>query len=161
MKTGDSEVTKKLIQIGIFMVMLVYISSGLFMVIENFSPDNLNEFYTFHKCFYFIAVTVSTVGYGDYFPQTDLGKIFILIMILYVLAISLPQQMNEIIRLVSLKSFYERTQYVKNPEMTHIVVTGQVTLSAFNNVAAELFHPEHGSAADIHVVLLQPLEPTI
>ena len=32
----------------------------------------------FVDCIWFLLITASTVGYGDYFPVTDLGKLFIL-----------------------------------------------------------------------------------
>ncbi|MEP2703387.1 MAG: potassium channel family protein [Roseibium sp.] len=40
------------------------------------------EGWSFVDAFYFSVITLSTVGYGDLAPQTDLGKIFTSIYIL-------------------------------------------------------------------------------
>mmetsp|Transcript_14927 Transcript_14927/g.10436 ORF Transcript_14927/g.10436 Transcript_14927/m.10436 type:complete len:122 (+) Transcript_14927:475-840(+) len=70
---GDSDVSKKIFQILFLLLILMYISAGVYMVIENFEPENLSKPYTFDLCIYFIFVTISTVGYGDYYPLTDYG----------------------------------------------------------------------------------------
>mmetsp|Transcript_119443 Transcript_119443/g.166635 ORF Transcript_119443/g.166635 Transcript_119443/m.166635 type:complete len:103 (+) Transcript_119443:707-1015(+) len=102
----------------------MYISAGVYMVIENFEPENLSRPYTFDLCIYFIFVTISTVGYGDYYPKTDYGKIFISGLIISVLLIMLPLQTTELFYLMGLKSVYERDNYKANPEIFHVVITG-------------------------------------
>lgn len=143
---------------GVWMIQMIYITAGVYMVIENFNYELLYEPYTFHVSLYFIVVTISTVGYGDYFPVTMWGKIFILAMILYVIAYKLSSLVNELLRLIFLKSFYERASYTFNPEIPLVVITGHVALNALENVSVELFHPDHGSQ-ERHAVIVQPVEP--
>lgn len=46
-------------------------------------PEHCDEnFHYFHRTLYFIVVTLSTVGYGDMTPSTDLGLIFLTLIIL-------------------------------------------------------------------------------
>lgn len=44
---------------------------------------------------------------------------------------------------MSLKSPYERDFYKYNPEISHIVISGDVQLSALSTFAEELFHVDH------------------
>ena len=59
----------------------------------------------FHQSFYFVIVTLSTVGYGDINPTTSQGSIIALIM-LFITLIYVPTQTSELLRLVSIKSKY-------------------------------------------------------
>jgi hypothetical protein len=88
---------------------------------------------------------VATVGYGDYYPHTDGGKVFVMCLILYTIVIFIPQQTNELLLLMGLKSFYARKIYKSNPEIPHIVVTGYVAVQALENFCQELFHQDHGT----------------
>ena len=83
------------------------------MVIENFE-DNLANPYTFHVSIYVMMVTLFTIGYGDFFPVTPGGRIFITLVILYVIVFKIPMQTNELVRLINLKSFYARADYIQN-----------------------------------------------
>jgi hypothetical protein len=65
----------------------MYISAGLFMVIENFRVGSeLN----FNQTLYFVVVTLATVGFGDIFPQTTYGKILTTFIIVYTIVIVVP-----------------------------------------------------------------------
>ncbi len=42
---------------------------------------HLIEGWTYLDSLYFSAITLTTIGYGDFSPQTDLGKVFTIIYI--------------------------------------------------------------------------------
>jgi voltage-gated potassium channel len=86
----ESDVNKKIFDMSVFFALLIYIAAGCFMIIENMFPENLIVPYKFHVALYFTTVTLTTVGYGDYFPQTAEGRMFILCMILYAIVIKIP-----------------------------------------------------------------------
>jgi hypothetical protein len=152
----ESDVNKKIFDMSVFMALLIYISAGCFMIMY---PENLVEPYKFHITLYFTTVTLTTVGYGEYFPYTDEGRMFILCMILYAIVIKIPTQTTELLRLMGMKSVYERNLYKPNAEIPHVIITGHVLLNALENVTLELFHPDHGTM-ERHAVILQPFEPT-
>jgi voltage-gated potassium channel len=68
----------KIVNILFSLFTLVFISSGVIFDIEH--PHN-QEFKTFFDGFYFSVVTLTTVGFGDIVPITDLGRAFTVLMI--------------------------------------------------------------------------------
>lgn len=71
-KFGDTDVSKKIFSIVLMAFVLMYISAGIYMVIENFALP-ICEQLPFHATLYFIVVSLATVGYGDIYPKTDYG----------------------------------------------------------------------------------------
>ena len=59
---------------------------------------------------------------------------------------------------MSLKSPYERAVYKRNPEIPHIVISGEVQIHALRTFCEELFHIDHGSR-EIHAIILQDAPP--
>ena len=47
--------------------LLLVAGTIIFMIIEGFSPID---------SFYFSFITLATIGYGDFSPSTDIGKLF-------------------------------------------------------------------------------------
>ena len=107
-----------------------------------------------------MVISIATVGYGDISATTDAGKIFTMSLIIFTIVIFIPQQTNELLRLMGLKSFYARKIYKSNPEIPHIVITGYVVVQAIRNFCEELFHSDHGSQ-DRHAVIIQPFDPPV
>ncbi len=64
---GKKQKIKKFLFV-FFIFLLIYLIGVLFYVyVENFSLVD---------AIYFVAVTISTVGYGDIIPKTNIGKLF-------------------------------------------------------------------------------------
>lgn len=93
------------------------------MVLENFHLLDQLEYFT---AFYATIVTITTVGYGDITPQKHPGQIFFSMLIPYVVFYLLASQLMKLTHLMSLKSFYERAVYKINPEVPHIVISGEI-----------------------------------
>jgi len=142
------------------LVIIFFVAAVLFMVIENFKTDNKNYPYAFHTTFYFIVTTMTTVGYGDYYPVTAEGKVFVIFIIIYTIVFLIPSHTSELFRLMGLKSYFAWREYSANPaEIPHLVISGQVVIQALDNFCQELFHIDHGSQ-DRHAIILQPHDPT-
>lgn len=64
-------------------------------------PSTCNEsFQVFYLCIYYIVCTFSTVGYGDMYPATDLGRMVVAALIIFML-VQVPIQIN------ALSSYFE------------------------------------------------------
>lgn len=101
------------------------------MIAENQQRAREDEL-DFHQAFYFVIVTLATVGYGDIYPDTELGKMFV-ICVMIVTIVIIPRQTSELLRLLGMQSVYARAIYKANSEVPHILCTGQVTLDALKN----------------------------
>lgn len=149
-KLGQTDVDRQINIVFMTMVLLSYISSGMYEVVENYQRKNYIQF---HDSLYFVIVTLLTVGYGDDYPKTELGKIIVLFIIIFTIVL-IPKQTNELLRLMSIRSRYRRNDY-KSTDVRHILVTGSIDLQALKNFCDELFHQDHGNQATNAVILQQ------
>lgn len=72
------------------LIILIYISAGLFVVIENIGLGDYPVNLYYHQGFYFTVITIATVGFGDYYPRTDFGKLFVMLLIIYTVVVFIP-----------------------------------------------------------------------
>lgn len=119
-KLGQTDVDRQINIVLITMILLMYVASGMYAVAEKHQVNS------FHDSLYFVVVTLFTVGYGDLQPETNFGRTIVLFIIIFTI-ILIPQQTNELLRLMNLQSRYRRTSY-KSVEVKHILVTGSVGL---------------------------------
>ncbi|MDY6936960.1 MAG: ion transporter [Cyanobacteriota bacterium] len=74
---------------------IVFISSGLIYQVEH--PKNPELFRNFLDAFYFSVVTMTTVGFGDVTPLSEMGRCLTLLMIVAGVSI-VPWQLRELIQ---------------------------------------------------------------
>jgi len=79
-----------------------------------------------HDTFYFVVVTLITVGYGDINPNVSYSMIWTM-LIIYITFIYFPNMCSDMLRLLGLQSKYRRNAYV-NSEIQHVVVTGNISI---------------------------------
>jgi voltage-gated potassium channel len=74
---------------------IIFIFSGLIYQVEH--PVNSDNFTTFLDAFYFSVVTMTTVGFGDLIPTSQLGRLLTVLMILTGIAL-VPWQIGDLIK---------------------------------------------------------------
>ncbi|MEH2228658.1 MAG: ion transporter [Nostoc sp.] len=89
---------------------IVFIYSGLIYQVEH--PVNPENYGTFLDAFYFSVVTMTTVGFGDVIPISELGRLLTVLMIFTGIAL-IPWQVGDLIK-----------QVVKTANQVEIVCSG-------------------------------------
>ncbi|XP_037081752.1 calcium-activated potassium channel slowpoke-like isoform X1 [Pollicipes pollicipes] len=135
--------------------------AGTIHLLEN-SGDPLDfdnpQQLSYWTCVYFLIVTMSTVGYGDVFCKTVLGRTFLVFFLLVGLAI-FASCIPEIIDLVGNRSKYGGT--LKNERgRRHIVVCGHITYESVSHFLKDFLH-EDREDVDVEVVFLHRKPPDL
>ncbi|KAL7018335.1 hypothetical protein ACKWTF_010719 [Chironomus riparius] len=136
-------------------------AAGIIHLLEN-SGDPL-EFNNPHQlsywtCVYFLIVTMSTVGYGDVFCETVLGRTFLVFFLLVGLAV-FASWIPEITELAAQRSKYGG-KYNKDVRKRHIVVCGHITYESVSHFLKDFLH-EDREDVDVEVVFLHRKEPDL
>lgn len=74
---------------------IIFLFSGLIYQVEH--PINSERFSTFLDAIYFSVATMTTVGYGDITPVSEMGRLLAVLMILTGIAL-IPWQIGELIK---------------------------------------------------------------
>jgi voltage-gated potassium channel len=74
---------------------IIFVYSGLIYQVEH--PVNAQEFSTFLDAIYFSVATMTTVGFGDITPVSEMGQLLTVLMILTGIAL-IPWQLGDLIK---------------------------------------------------------------
>ncbi|CAL1293388.1 unnamed protein product [Larinioides sclopetarius] len=136
-------------------------AAGIIHLLENsgdpLSFSNPHEL-TYWECVYFLIVTMSTVGYGDIYCQTSLGRGFIVLFILVGLAV-FASCIPEIIDLVGTRPKYGG-EYRQEHGKRHIVVCGHINYDSVSYFLKDFLH-EDREDVDVEVVFLHRKPPDL
>ena len=159
----ENNVTRGLIHVSISFLITIFFFAAIFRIIEIdelynliMAPDNriyaLSCQIKFHEFLYYTVITLFTLGYGEIYPISELGRIIIIFLIFY--GIYLIQDISKtIFNTLKGTSIYSRVTYKSYKEIPHIVVCGTISVEAITSFCDELFHPDHGQAQKNLVIL--------
>ena len=101
---------------------------------------------------YYTIVTLSTAGFGDISPQSEVGQIlFVLFWVSFVFVIS--TRSTELFKMLGLTSPYE-ISYKGSDQRKHILLLGDSSLEAIRTFFTEYFDSDHDqSETDIVLCL--------
>jgi hypothetical protein len=129
---------------------------------ENHRPSGITcTSIPFFDCFFYIVVTMSTVGYGDIHPTTSFSRVVVILFII-TFAVVIPMQLNQLVRLLSAQSPF-RGRYNANATDEHVVLCGHVNdRKKLEKFFKEFFHPDRTlhNSPQFHIVILCPEDPT-
>ncbi|XP_017759197.1 PREDICTED: calcium-activated potassium channel slowpoke isoform X10 [Eufriesea mexicana] len=136
-------------------------AAGIIHLLENsgdpFEFTNPQQL-SYWTCVYFLIVTMSTVGYGDVYCQTLVGRTFLVFFLLVGLAI-FASSIPEIIELVGSRSKYSG-EYKREHGKRHIVVCGHITYESVSHFLKDFLH-EDREDVDVEVVFLHRKPPDL
>ncbi|XP_050429931.1 calcium-activated potassium channel slowpoke isoform X11 [Adelges cooleyi] len=135
-------------------------AAGIIHLLENsgdpFEFKNQQRL-SYWTCVYFLIVTMSTVGYGDVFCQTILGRTFLVFFLLVGLAV-MASWIPEITELAGNRKRYGG-EY-KRERRRHIVVCGHITYESVSHFLKDFLH-EDREDVDVEVVFLHRKPPDL
>ncbi|XP_069467086.1 calcium-activated potassium channel subunit alpha-1 isoform X2 [Ambystoma mexicanum] len=122
---------------------------------ENFQN---NQALTYWECVYLLMVTMSTVGYGDVYAKTTLGRLFMVFFILGGLAM-FARYVPEIAALILNRKKYGGT-FNSTRGRKHIVVCGHITLESVSNFLKDFLHKDRDDV-NVEIVFLHNISPNL
>ncbi|XP_013031515.3 calcium-activated potassium channel subunit alpha-1 isoform X36 [Anser cygnoides] len=122
---------------------------------ENFQN---NQQLTYWECVYLLMVTMSTVGYGDVYAKTTLGRLFMVFFILGGLAM-FARYVPEIAALILNRKKYGGT-FNSTRGRKHIVVCGHITLESVSNFLKDFLHKDRDDV-NVEIVFLHNISPNL
>uniref|UniRef100_A0A8C5AZD3 BK channel n=1 Tax=Gadus morhua TaxID=8049 RepID=A0A8C5AZD3_GADMO len=137
-------------------------AAGFIHLVEN-SGDPWEDFQnsqelSYWECVYLLMVTMSTVGYGDVYAKTTLGRLFMVFFILGGLAM-FASYVPEIIELIGNRKKYGGSYSAVNGRK-HIVVCGHITLESVSNFLKDFLHKDRDDV-NVEIVFLHNISPNL
>ncbi|XP_034754413.1 calcium-activated potassium channel subunit alpha-1a isoform X23 [Etheostoma cragini] len=137
-------------------------AAGFIHLVEN-SGDPWENFQNYQslsywECVYLLMVTMSTVGYGDVYAKTTLGRLFMVFFILGGLAM-FARYVPEIAALILNRKKYGGS-YNSTRGRKHIVVCGHITLESVSNFLKDFLHKDRDDV-NVEIVFLHNISPNL
>lgn len=108
----------------------------------------------FDLVFYYMVITMATVGYGDIYPDTSLMRLVIGVFVIMSI-ITISKQTSELNDLIKLNSEYQ-VAYKESRNSKHILLSGFFNKSSLIKFLNEFYHADHQQKSEnIKIIIVQ------
>ena len=108
--------------------------------------------------FYFIVITLVTVGYGDIRPMENFSRLFMIAVVVFML-IFVSKQSSDLTALFKLDTRY-KVPYAAGNQQQHVVLIGKIYYPALLRFLSEFYSPDHASKEQYDIVILSDEPPS-
>jgi hypothetical protein len=135
-------------------VCLTIILAALMQYVEEKSQKR-----DYYEWVYFMIVTISLVGFGDVYPETDSGQFLVILTILIVL-IKLPSDIQRYRRASSFipREALETSIQRKFQERPFVIVLGLEKMRSVRAFLKEFYHEDHGRQDTYCIFMMKTIE---
>mgnify|MGYP001158631604 FL=1 len=150
---------------NLWLAFVTYVIVAIFGLQRLSAAWNEPGFKSFVDCIYFIAITVTTVGYGDISPVTNAGKVFMILFIIVGIALAtiliskitnLIVEAKEATEIAAQKKM--TAQLEKDLEVLHSKLGAMLNADDIARFT-EKAHAQHSEPARVHPVLRVMFHP--
>lgn len=138
-----------------------FLGTGMIFILENngdpFKDYTNRQQLMYGECFYFILITLTTIGYGDIGPKTVLGRIFIVGLVVFALAM-FGSLIPELGKAVASRDKY-RNGYKRSYNRRHVVICGGITFETISTVVRNFIHKD-AAVQDVDIVIVDKDKPS-
>jgi len=116
---------------------------------------------SFFDAFYYIIITLSTIGFGDVILKNNYARAANIFFIIATVVL-IPMRLSELQTLLSLTNPFAKP-YVSAKDESHIIVTGHTSdKKKLENFLKEFYHPDRTEkdGEEVHTVILASAPPT-
>ncbi|KAL2632693.1 hypothetical protein R1flu_004172 [Riccia fluitans] len=162
-------VNQQIVLLSVGTLGVILLVAGIFHWIEQYTApkavrDSCPESgcISFWAAFYFLFVTVGTVGFGDITPKTVLGQFVICVAIVAALTV-IPIRVRQITSLASLSPYGGSVSSRKLLGSRFLVLSGGISLLAVQNFLGEFFkhnNQQEFEAFPVRVVIMGSHRPS-
>jgi hypothetical protein len=142
---------------------IVFVTTGIIQEISVNDPSSFSQGtpLTWHSSLYFVIITMSTVGYGDYYPDRGYTKLLMIVFVLVCFAY-IPDQVGRIQEIARTRRLHRYPYVPSRMDQGHIILCGNLQTSSIERFATEFFHPERvGNKFQKIVILVENAEHSL
>eukprot|EP00727_Mastigamoeba_balamuthi_P008703 m51a1_g4455 putative cation channel family protein (974) ;mRNA; r:170815-175326 len=146
-----SELRRQIMTLTFTMMSMMFIATALICITET------GELTKFHTALYFIIVTTFTVGYGDFAPKSEAGRVVIMLFLLCAVVV-VPMQTQQIVDILARRSKFSGS-FKGTRGQKHIIITGHITGENVTGFLEELYHSDRTMRERVKCVVLTNKPP--
>ncbi|OQV21024.1 Calcium-activated potassium channel slowpoke [Hypsibius exemplaris] len=152
----------RLAQLLSFLTSVILVSAGFFHLFETYGDFHLDQrnpvLRSYWEFVYFTVVSMSTVGYGDIFPTTRLGKAFGSVFIIFAFTV-FAAFVPEMFRLFQSRKRYS-DPYKPGRGIRHVIAAGDISTESMQRFL-QVFYCKQRGKVELKVVFVNRTDPDL